>query len=122
MPEARRVLLVEDQSILSQLMSFELQDAGYEVATAMHGIEALEVLKKQTFDVVVTDLFMPEMGGMELIEIMQEQKIDLPIIVLSASRSEDIKLSLSEMNVHHFIDKPITDDKMTLLLFLISIL
>jgi CheY-like chemotaxis protein len=104
------------------LMSFELQDAGYEVATAMHGIEALEVLKKQTFDVVVTDLFMPEMGGMELIEIMQEQKIDLPIIVLSASRSEDIKLSLSEMNVHHFIDKPITDDKMTLLLFLISIL
>lgn len=122
MADKKRVLLVEDQKILSQLMSFELKAADHEVTLASDGVQALALLDRLSFDVVVTDLYMPEMGGIELIKHMQQKNIDLPIIVLSASRQGDIADQLNDLGIDHFIDKPVTDDKMTLLLFYISVL
>ena len=122
MPQMKKVLLVEDQTILLQLMSMELQMAGYDLATAENGLEALEILNKQPVDVLVTDLYMPEMGGIELIEKMIEQFPDIPVIVLSASRYGDISRHLEAIGVFNFVDKPITEDKITLLLHLIDVL
>ena len=120
MSETKRVLLVEDQQILQQLMMFELQGQGFDVTTKSNGLEALNCIEQQDFDVVVTDLFMPEMGGIELIERVKEIKPDLPFIALSASRQEEIKQQLNTLGVPNFIDKPITDDKLVLLGHLIE--
>jgi CheY-like chemotaxis protein len=122
MSEQKHVLLVEDQQMLQQLMQFELSDHGHELCTADNGVQALEQLQKHNFDVIVTDLFMPEMGGIELIETIRQQNIDLPVIVLSASRQSEIKEKLATLGIHNFIDKPITDDKITLLNHLIEAL
>ena len=122
MADKRRILLVEDQQILCQLMSFELAEEGHEVTFAGDGVQAMALLEKVSFDIVVTDLYMPEMGGIELIKTMQTKNIELPIIVLSASRQGDVATELTSLGVEHFIDKPITDDKMTLLLFYIGVL
>jgi two-component system response regulator GlrR len=122
MAETKKVLLVEDQAILLQLMSMELQMAGFDLATASNGLEALKVLEKQPIDVLVTDLYMPEMGGIELIEQMIEQYPDIPVIVLSASRYGDISRQLEAIGVFNFVDKPITAEKISLLLHLIEVL
>lgn len=122
MSENKRVLLVEDQKMLQQLMLFELMDHGHDLTTADNGKEALEKLDINAFDVLVTDLFMPEMGGIELIEQVREQQLPLPIIVLSASRQVEIKEQLAQLEVNNFIDKPITEDKMELLNHLIEAL
>lgn len=122
MSSSKRVLLVEDQHMLQQLMLFELMAFDYAVDTADNGVQALEKLQQQAFDVVVTDLFMPEMGGIELIETLKEQQSPLPIIVLSASRQDDIKEKLAGLGVHNFIDKPMTEDKLVLLNHLIEAL
>ncbi|MCJ8271715.1 MAG: response regulator, partial [Psychrosphaera sp.] len=111
MADKRRILLVEDQQILCQLMSFELAEEGHEVTFAGDGVQAMALLEKVSFDIVVTDLYMPEMGGIELIKTMQTKNIELPIIVLSASRQGDVATELTSLGVEHFIDKPITDDK-----------
>jgi CheY-like chemotaxis protein len=122
MADMRRILLVEDQKTLAQLMGFELSGEGHEVTIAGDGVQAMALLQKESFEMVITDLYMPEMGGMELIKTMQSKNIDLPIIVLSASRQVDVAAELTTLGIEHFIDKPITDDKMTLLLFYISVL
>jgi CheY-like chemotaxis protein len=122
MNESKRILLVEDQKILAKLMSFELIDVGHKVTLAYNGREALTLLEKTSFDIMITDLFMPEMGGIELIEEVKKQKMDLPIIVLSASHKGEVKTQLSALGVEQFLDKPITDEKMALLLHLINVM
>ncbi len=122
MSDSKKVLFVEDQQALQQLMLFELTDMGHRVVAADNGLEALEQLEQQSFDVIVTDLFMPEMGGIELIEVVKKSHPELPIIVLSASRHHDVKEQLTVLGVPHFIDKPITADKISLLNHLIEAL
>ena len=116
----KRILLVDDQKVMAQLLSFELTSVGHKVTVAYNGVEALTTLYSQTFDVLVTDLFMPEMGGMELIQNIKHQKMEIPTIVLSASRKGEVAQKLIDMGIIHFIDKPITDDKITLLTHLID--
>jgi DNA-binding NtrC family response regulator len=103
-------------------MSMELQGAGHDVSMAEHGREALAILEKKTFEIVVTDLYMPEMGGIELIEHMNGLYPEMPVIVLSASRYGDISRQLEALGVFNFVDKPITEDKIALLLHLIEVL
>lgn len=118
----KRILLVDDQKFMVQLLSFELIEAGHDVSVAYNGVEALEALYSDNYDVLVTDLFMPEMGGTELIENLKLQQIELPTIVLSASRNGKVAEKLNDLGVSHFIDKPITDEKVSLLQHLVEIL
>ena len=120
MIEQKRVLLVEDQLSLAQLMAAELDFEGFTVTLAGNGEEALQQIAQSQFDVMVTDLYMPQMGGIELIETLKATNSPLPIIVLSASRVDDIRDKLNDLEVFHYVDKPITDEKLTLLTHLIE--
>jgi CheY-like chemotaxis protein len=122
MTEGKKILLVEDQRVLAQLTSMELSNAGHQVTLACQGVEALELLNKSEFDLLITDLYMPEMGGIELIQQIKQQNLDIPIIVLSASHKGDVQILLSELGVDQFIDKPLTGAKIALLLHLVKVL
>lgn len=121
MSDKKRVLLVEDQAMLAKMMRLELLDEGHDVTLAANGVEAKAFLDSQPFDVLVTEVYMPDMDGIELIRQVKQQ-MSLPTIVLSASRFSDIKAEIEQLGVELFIDKPITDEKLTLLLHLISVL
>lgn len=122
MAQTKQILLVEDQKVLAKLLSLELLNVGHQVTVAYHGVEALKLLSNKVFDLVITDLFMPEMGGIELIKNIKQLKMTVPIIVLSASHKGDVKTQLSELGIEQFIDKPVTNEKMALLLHLIKML
>jgi len=102
----RRILVVEDDATLGQVIRFKLSKAGFEVALARHGQEALERLAERPFDLVVTDEIMPIMTGRQLCEHMQQcpQYAGIPIVMLTVKALEldalELRKSLGVIEVH----------------------
>jgi DNA-binding response OmpR family regulator len=80
----KRILVVDDEEGIRQLYKEELEDEGYEVELAERGEEALKKISRSKPDVVILDLKMPGMGGLEVLERIREQDKDLPVIICTA--------------------------------------
>lgn len=87
-----KVLLVDDESNMRFLLRMTLESEGFEVVEAHHGAAALERMKEEQPDLVVTDLMMPVMNGRELIERLRAdaETAGIPIIVLSANSNVEV--------------------------------
>lgn len=83
----KKILLVEDEEIMTDLLQRKLTQCGYDVSIAKNGEEALATMRKEYFDVVLLDIIMPKMGGFDVMEIMHNDKIlkKIPIIIISNS-------------------------------------
>jgi DNA-binding NtrC family response regulator len=106
MSKEKKILLVDDEQDFSQLMMFWLESKGYSVIIAMDGEAAVEVLKKEKVDIVLTDLRMPKMDGVDLIKKIRESDKNMPIIVISAyvddpKATEAIKYGISGIFCKH---------------------
>src|SRR3990172_2436145 len=107
--EADKILIVDDEPFIQKVLSKYLIGKNHDVETADNGEIALEKLESKPFDLVLTDLRMPKMGGRELLQIMSENFPDIPKIVLTGhGTNEDIILAL-QTGAYHFLTKPITD-------------
>ena len=82
--EKKRILLVDDEEGIQLLYREEFEDAGYAVESARDGLEALDKFKTNPPDLVVLDINMPGMNGIEVLRQMKELRADLPIILSSA--------------------------------------
>jgi DNA-binding response OmpR family regulator len=80
----KRILVVDDEEGIRQLYKEELEDEGYKVELAERGEEALEKISESKPDVVILDLKMPGMGGLEVLERIRERDKDLPVIICTA--------------------------------------
>jgi DNA-binding response OmpR family regulator len=80
----KRILVVDDEESIRQLYKEELEEEGYEVELAERGEEALEKISRSKPQVVILDLKMPGMGGLEVLERIREQDKDLPVIICTA--------------------------------------
>ncbi len=83
----KKVLLVDDEDLLRKVLVMQLKGLGYEVGSAANGREALQQLQTGNFDLVITDVTMPLMGGIELVENMRTGGINLPVIFMSGATS-----------------------------------
>lgn len=86
MPDAKKVLIVDDDLVLRQLYTERLQTEGYEIATASNGEECLEAVKKEKPDVILLDIMMPKMNGIDVLKNLRSQSEtkEIPVIVLTA--------------------------------------
>ena len=86
-----RILVVEDSLVAGELLTGILCGAGYEAAVTQHGIEALEVLRRDEWDLVISDVDMPEMDGFEFTEQVRSDPrlCDMPLIIVTSRDSED---------------------------------
>lgn len=80
----KKILIVDDDDSIRLLYSEELKDEGYKVYEATNGKEALRILKKTPLDLVILDIKMPEMGGMECLRLIKAKNPDLPVLLSSA--------------------------------------
>lgn len=102
------VLVVDDDPVILKLLAVNFELEGYEVCSASHGAEALEVVRQQRPDVVVSDIMMPVMSGIELVTAM---KIDpdlaaIPVLLLSAkAQAADIRAGL-DAGAADYVTKP----------------
>ena len=95
------VLVVEDDPDVRQAMAELLEDGGYECILAEHGLEALETLRRRTPSLVLTDLLMPVMNGVELIDRLRRDArwSHLPVVVMTAAGERIIGVDLESLNV-----------------------
>jgi DNA-binding response OmpR family regulator len=103
---APRILLVDDEQPIQTLLSFPLQRDGYEVVHASDGREALARFSEQTFDLVVLDVMLPKMDGLEVCRRLRAKGERVPIIMLSAKSEEIDKVLGLELGADDYITKP----------------
>lgn len=107
-----RILLVDDTPEILTTLSTGLEDDGYEILTATNGIEALEILELSPVSLMITDIMMPKMGGLELVEKCRKNSSfgHIPILILSSKNNNVTKAIASEMGVNGFLEKPVNFD------------
>ena len=89
---AKKILIIEDEAPLAKAMALKLDHSGFDTATALDGETALEMLKKQTFDLIILDLIMAEIDGFSILAELKNRNNTIPIIVASnLGQEEDIK-------------------------------
>src|ERR1039457_7278269 len=101
----RNILVVDDESQITRVLRMALSGHGYNVRTASDGVEALEVMQQWTPDLVITDLSMPNMGGLELCRKIRS-KSAVSIIVLSVRGEQEQKVEALESGADDYVTKP----------------
>jgi len=90
---ADSILIVDDEEIIRESLSFVLAKEGYRVQDAANGRIALEMIREQTFDLVITDLEMPEMKGIELLEQVALHSPETLVVIVTAYGSIDTAIA-----------------------------
>jgi DNA-binding NtrC family response regulator len=105
MPE--RILVVDDEPNMLRLLKTILMDrTGYEVATTNNPLEVSKLLQDQSYDLVVADLKMPLVDGIDLIDIIKKINVDLPIIIITAYGTIETAEEAIQKGAYDFITKP----------------
>jgi DNA-binding NtrC family response regulator len=103
----RMILLVEDDATSRRAVNLILKTAGHEVMSAGDGTEALELLAKHHFDLVITDLVMPNLNGLNLINAIRLKQPHLPLILMSGHLFKDAGKAVME-GIAAYLQKPFT--------------
>jgi two-component system, OmpR family, KDP operon response regulator KdpE len=111
MNEPLRILVVDDEPQIGRVLRRSLSARGYEVQVAANGEEALQTFGTWTPDLVIADLSMPNMGGLELCRRLRAQSL-VPIIVLSVKGEERVKVEALDAGADDYITKPFGIDEL----------
>ena len=101
-----KILLIEDDASIVGGLKKELRAEGYEVAVAERGDKGLAQAKEQPFDVVITDLKMPGLSGLELVEQLHAAKPKLPIILMTAFGTTETAIEATKLGAYEYLLKP----------------
>ncbi len=106
--DAKSILVVDDEAHILQVVSLKLQNAGFNVITACDGEEALEVLGTTTVDLIITDLQMPGMSGLDLARNVHKEpgRRDLPMMLLTAHGLALEQVELARAGISASLSKP----------------
>jgi len=103
--QAPRILLVDDELSVQKLLGYPLRKDGYDVVPALDGREAIEAVRDQRFDLVVLDLMLPHINGLEVCRRLRATS-SVPIIMLTARDEESDKVQGLELGADDYITKP----------------
>ena len=104
--EPVRVLVVDDEELIRALLTELFTAEGYEVTTAVDGEQALELLETERFDLVLTDLIMPGLDGVEVLQRAKRVDADRPVVVMSGHAPVERVSRLAELGADDYITKP----------------
>lgn len=104
-----KVLVVDDDDTVRESFRHYLEDNGYAVSEAADGREGLEVFEAETPDIVLVDLRMPEMNGLQVMGKISEKSPDTPLIVVSATGRIDDAVEALHLGAWDYLLKPVTD-------------
>lgn len=102
----RTILVVDDEPSISTLLQFNLKQAGYHVISADDGRQALDIALNDPIDLIILDLMLPGMDGMDVCKHLRQEKIDVPIIMLTAKDEEFDKILGLELGADDYMTKP----------------
>jgi CheY-like chemotaxis protein len=110
----KRILVVDDDEMVLMALDELLKPEGYEVHTVGSGAEALQKLDESAYDLIMTDVIMPEMDGFELCRRIREKEKyrEIPIVFLTAKTRDEDRVRGLEAGANLFLSKPISPDKL----------
>ena len=105
---SRKILVVDDEPVLVETIAYNLQQAGYQVTTAVDGASALEAARRETPDLVILDILLPEMDGLEVCRQLRREHTTstTPIMMLTAKGDEIDKVVGLEVGADDYVTKP----------------
>jgi two-component system response regulator HupR/HoxA len=110
--ENRAVLFVDDEEMVLKSISRILTDESYDKYFAKSGEDALKILKREEVHVIVVDMIMPGMDGLELLQILKREYPNIVSMVMSGyAQSADTMMVLNQIGIYRFIAKPLTFDE-----------
>ncbi|MBD3184072.1 SpoIIE family protein phosphatase [Candidatus Poribacteria bacterium] len=109
---SKYILIIDDEEGIRLTLAFTLEDEGYTVDTASTGVEALEMMKKRRYDMVITDLMMPGISGMEIVKHTKKRYPDTVVIMITGRGSEEKAVEAMKLGADDYIPKPIEPEEM----------
>ncbi len=107
-----RILLVDDDASVRRVLQFKLQKRGFLVETAADGLDALKRLKDEQFDLLLSDIKMPELDGLELLERAHRSQPDLKVVLITAHATVSQAVQAVKLGAFDYITKPFEDDEL----------
>lgn len=108
----RRLLLVEDDPTLRQALTFNLAREGYEVSSSADGESALEAARNERLDLILLDVMLPGMSGLEVLRALRRDGVSTPIIVLSAKGDEIDRVVGLKVGADDYVSKPFSPNEL----------
>jgi EAL domain-containing protein (putative c-di-GMP-specific phosphodiesterase class I)/CheY-like chemotaxis protein len=102
-----RVLVVDDERIVARVLGRVLESAGHQVEACFDGAEALALLDRHEFDVVLSDISMPGLDGIELLRAVRARDLDLPVVLVTGAPSMDSAINAVEYGAQRYLQKPV---------------
>ena len=111
MSNKRRVLVVDDEDIVlnSCIKTFECE--GFEVETALSGVEGIRKAAQSDFDVIITDYKIPDIDGIEIVEYIRKENPNSPIIMITGYSTDELEIRATKSGIFEYIEKPFTPDE-----------
>jgi two-component system response regulator FixJ len=107
----KKILVVDDEDCVASMMRLMLSDAGFQTETARSGEDAVLLIKSAlsancTFDIVITDICMPGISGIQLVEELRRDGLDVPVVAMSGAFDDEALTRLSRHGCSVFLSKP----------------
>lgn len=112
MAESYRILVADDEPDTLDICSKVLKKEGREIATCSDGLTALDMLKKNSFDLLLLDIRMPEKDGMEVLKELREMDMDVDVIIITAYASIDTAVQAIKSGARDYLSKPFTSQEL----------
>ncbi|MBS1797008.1 MAG: sigma-54-dependent Fis family transcriptional regulator [Acidobacteria bacterium] len=113
---AFKALVIDDDVATLELMKFQLTDAGFQVTTAEHGQKGLDFVRETEFDIILTDLNLPDLNGIEMVKQSKQISPDTEIIMITGFGSMEKAIEATKAGAFHYVEKPVNFDELVLLI------
>jgi len=111
----KKIVLAEDNSTLSLLLKFRLEKEGYDLFMAEDGKKAIELIEQHTPELILTDIMMPFVSGLEVIShVRNALNLKTPIVVFSAAGQEEMVLKAFNLGANDFMGKPFSPNELVI--------
>jgi len=110
------ILLIDDDDSLRRVMEFTLTEAGYKVHKATSGEEGLQLFEKDAFDVVITDITMPGISGLDVMKSIHRKEANLPVVIITAYGTIESAVEAMKQGAFDYVTKPVSRDELKITL------
>ena len=111
-----KILLVDDEQIARENLEYILKKEGYEILAVESGLRALEELEKDEFDLVITDLRMPQVDGMQVVERTKQLYPETEVVVITGYATVATAVEAMQKGAYHYLAKPYQNDEVRILI------
>jgi len=107
-----KLLIIDDSTVNNIILQNLLEDMGYEVSSALNAKDAFEIIKEFSPDLILLDLMMPEISGFDLLRRFRKEKINIPVVIVSAFSGDEYIKKAKELGARDYLLKPVDKENL----------